>query len=107
MILLHGYSDDLFCSLGDIEAEFDCWEMKVKFTASDGTRGTAIYENGRWCISISQEGTVFQKHVKSFTDDNTRHDTLQFPDGIPGYSDYILLGEGVEWLNINGRKFKP
>lgn len=105
MTLIYGYSDDLLEISGDINEEFGCWEKLVKFTCSDGTKGLAKYEGPRWKFTIQDKGLLFREFRESFTDDNDPHqgDAKE----ASGYTDVLILNDGLEWINVNGRIFRP
>lgn len=103
MTTIYGASDDLVIISGDISEEFDCFRTKVRMRASDGTYAAFIYNYGVWEILLVDKGTKFLKYEQNIGYEAGRH-----PDtDIPGYSDILVLDDGIEWVTLNGRKFRP
>lgn len=103
---IYGASDDLIEIDGQISDEVDAYSASkepVKFKTSLGTKGTILY-NGEWKITITEEGSDFMRVVESVgdDDDHTEDDTKN----IPSYSDVLILSGDLEWIKINGKKYK-
>lgn len=94
-LTIYGASDDLIEIEGDLRDEFGYYSddpAEIKF--SDGTVATIAYGDevkALWSINVHERGTasfVLTKATNEKTD----------------YSDRLTV-EGVEWVEINGRRF--
>lgn len=102
---IYGCSDDLIEIEGAINDEANHYDAtRVKITCSDGTVARITY-NGEWKISVEIEGASYLGVVHSVGDD-AKH---IFPDavGCTPYSDVLILDEGIYWVKIGRKTFKP
>ena len=103
---IYGASDDLIIIDGQISEEVDAYSSSnepVKFKTSEGTKGTITY-NGEWKITLTEEGPDFVKLIQAVGDDNIH--TENNTNNIPSYSDILILDGDLEWVKVNGEKFK-
>lgn len=96
--IFYGASDDLIEIEGAISEEVDYNEI-VNFKFSDGTIGTIDYD-GDWNIDVTTEGGLFDKLIRG--SDEIPH-TDEEAANCPSYSDVLVLKEGIEWVQINGK----
>jgi hypothetical protein len=104
---IYGASDDLIIIDGQISEEVDAYSSSnepVKFKTSEGTKGTITY-NGEWKINVEEGGSDFVIKIESVGDDNTH--TEENTNDVPSYSDVLILDGDLEWVKVNGEKFKP
>ena len=102
---IYGASDDLIEIEGAINDEADHYDAtNLPFTASDGTKAKITY-NGDWKFEVTVKGDKFLKLIPSVGDDNEH--TEQEALGCTSYSDVLVLDEGIEWVMINRKKYKP
>lgn len=102
---IYGCSDDLIEMEGGISDESNHYDAtRVIIKASDGTKARITY-NGEWKISVEVEGEKYLGLIHSVGDDG-RH---IMPDaiGCTPYSDVLVLDEGIEWVKIGRKTFKP
>lgn len=102
---IYGASDDLIEIDGQISDEVDNYssDKPVKFKTSKGTKGTITY-NGEWKIYVKEGGSDFVIKIESVGDDNTH--TEENTKDVPSYSDVLILNGDLEWVKINGKKYK-
>ena len=102
---IYGASDDLIEIDGQISDEVDNYssDKPVKFKTSKGTKGTITY-NGEWKIDVKEGGSDFVIKIESVGDDNTH--TEENTKDVPSYSDVLILDGDLEWVKINGKKYK-
>lgn len=103
---IYGASDDLIEIDGQISDEVDAYSASdepVKFKTSLGTKGTISYD-GDWKITIKEEGPDFVRVVESVGDDNDH--TEENTNDIPSYSDVLILNGDLDWVKVNGKKYK-
>jgi hypothetical protein len=103
---IYGASDDLIEIDGQISDEVDAYSASdepVKFKTSQGTKGSIMYD-GEWKITIKEEGSDFVKVIESVGDDNNH--TEENTKSIPSYSDALILSGDLEWIKVNGKKYK-
>ena len=104
---IYGASDDLIEIDGQITDEiyaYSASDEPVKFKTSLGTEGTISYD-GEWKIIIKEEGDDFVRVVESVGDDNPH--TEDETNDIPSYSDVLILSGDLDWIKIDGKKYKP
>ena len=111
--IIYGASDDLIEIDGAVNDEIDApHNGKSKFEVSDGTKGTIEYAPGHdavWSIVMKHEGTLFNRIVRGDSEDDGN---IHFDPEVIGiarvglYSDVLILNDGVEWVKVNGKKFK-
>ncbi len=97
---IYGASDDLIIIEGDIDDEVEAYKAK-RCWCSDGTEFTIKYD-AEWVISIIEEGTLFDKIIPSVGDNNHSGEF----SCCSGYSDILILNEGIEWIKIGNKTFK-
>lgn len=102
---IYGASDDLIEIEGQITDEVDCYnhQKPIKITASDGTIASIFY-NGEWKLNVKFAGVKYLHLVDSVGDDN-EHEGVAL--GCTSYSDVLIFDEGIEWVKIKGKTFKP
>ena len=106
---IYGASDDLIEIDGQIIDEVDAYSSErkpIKIKTSDGTKGTILY-NGEWKITITEEGSDFVKVIPAIGDDYDDKHTEENTNDIPSHSDVLILDGDLEWVKINGEKYKP
>jgi hypothetical protein len=104
---IYGASDDLIIIDGQIDDEVDAYSSSnepVKFKTSLGTKGIISY-NGEWKITIKEEGDDFVRVVESIGDEYDEH-IEENTKSIPSYSDALILSGDLEWIKVNGKKYK-
>lgn len=102
---IYGYFDDLIEIEGAINEEANHYDTKmVTITASDGTKAKITY-NGIWQISVDFMGSKFIELVTSVGDDANH--ILENAVGCPSYSDVLVFDEGIEWVKIGRKTFRP
>lgn len=104
---IYGASDDIIVIDGQISEEVDAYsstDEPFKFKTSEGTKGSITYD-GEWKITLTEEGPDFVKLIEAVGDDNvhTEDDTKN----IPSYSDVLILDGDLEWVKVDGKKYKP
>lgn len=106
MIQVYGASDDLIEIDGAISDEVDCYGHKkpIKITASDGTIASIFYD-GDWKIRVKFAGEKYVEVVDSVGEDK-EHKTINAV-GCTSYSDVLVFENGLEWIKIKGKTFKP
>jgi hypothetical protein len=103
---IYGASDDLIEIDGQIIDEVEAYSTDrtpIKFKTSLGTKGTITY-NGEWKIDVKEGGSDFVIKIESVGDDNTH--TEENTNDVPSYSDVLILEGDLEWVKVNGEKFK-
>jgi hypothetical protein len=103
---IYGASDDLIEIDGQISDEVEAYSIDrtpLKFKTSLGTKGTITY-NGEWKIDVKEGGSDFMIKIESVGDDNTH--TEENTKDVPSYSDVLILDGDLEWIKVNGKKFK-
>jgi hypothetical protein len=101
--LIYGASDDLVILQGQIDEEYGNYTLAkrgIPFECSDGTKGKITYD-GDWLISVEEKGSLFQE-VRPNVGDNGKHTDLAVK--CTSYSDVLILGDGILWVKINGKK---
>lgn len=102
---IYGASDDLIEIEGAINDEVSCYDAtRVIIKASDGTQARITY-NGEWKISVEVEGSKYFNLIHSVGDD-TIH-TIGDAVYCTSYSDVLVFDEGIEWVKIGRKTFKP
>lgn len=106
MLKIYGASDDLIELEGSINDEHDCFDHKrpINILASDDTKATIFY-NGEWNINLLFAGDRYIQKVNSVGDDN-KH-TEENAKGCTPYSDVLVLNEGIEWVRVGRKTYKP
>jgi hypothetical protein len=104
---IYGASDDLIEIEGAINDEanhYDIPDVGIKLECSDGTKGKLTYD-GEWHIKVDVNGSKFRTIINSVGDDaeHTNPDSL----GCTSYSDVLILDDGIEWVKIGRKTFKP
>lgn len=103
---IYGASDDIIVIDGQISDEVDAYSFEkkpIKFKTSLGTKGTITY-NGEWKINVEEDGSDFVIKIESVGDDNTH--TEENTNDIPSYSDVLILDGDLDWVKVNGKKYK-
>lgn len=103
---IYGASDDLIEIDGQISDEVEAYSSEIKpikFKTSLGTKGTILY-NGEWKIEVKEGGSDFMIKIESVGDDNTH--TEENTKDVPSYSDVLILDGDLEWIKVNGKKYK-
>lgn len=102
---IYGASDDLIEIDGQIIDEIDNYssDKPANFKTSLGTKGTITY-NGEWKITITEEGSDFIRVIESIGDDTDHTDENEID--IPSYSDVLILDGDLDWVKVNGKKYK-
>lgn len=103
---IYGASDDLIEIEGAINDEHGCYDHKrpIKISVSDGTIATIFYD-GNWGISVKQVGSLFKKIVTGNPAEDP-HTDEDCKDCSP-YSDVLVFNDGVEWVRISSKTYKP
>lgn len=102
---IYGSSDDLIEIEGQINDEIGCFNHKnpITITVSDGTKATIFY-HGDWKINVLFAGDKFLQTIDAVCDDRPHKGNAV---GCTPYSDVIVFEQGVEWIKIKGKTFKP
>ena len=102
---IYGYSDDLVEIEGAITDEHDCYDHKrpIKITVSDGTDATIFYD-GEWKINVKFAGAKYIKKVDRVGDDGKHIDDAA---DCSSYSDVLFFDDGIEWIKIGSKNYKP
>jgi hypothetical protein len=101
---IYGGSDDLIEIDGEVSDEFGCYNnQKQNISCSDGTRAKIDYD-GNWNITVIETGSLFKQIVCG----NPAEEPHEYPDAkdCPGYSDVLILNEGIEWVRIGRKIFR-
>lgn len=105
---IYGASDDLIEIDGAISDEVNVYLKdgeKVKISASDGTNATIEYDdNGEWKIEVLDAGNKCQKKIVSVGDEAQHGGEAK---GTTSYSDVLIFEDGIEWIKIGKKTFKP
>ncbi len=105
---IYGASDDLIEMEGAISDEANAYlktNERINFSVSDGTRGKIENDSeGIWRFEIISTGNKFISKILAVGED-TKH--IGEATGCSSYSDVILLNEGIEWIKIGRKVFKP
>lgn len=102
---IYGWSDDNLEIEGPIEDEASCYyATNLLIKASDGTIARVTY-NGDWKISVTTKGGKFLKVVET-VGEGMRH-TDPDATGCTSYSDVLVLDEGIDWVQVGRKKFRP
>lgn len=105
MTKIYGGSDDLIEIEGEIEDEVNKIDAKnVNIECSDGTSAKISY-TGEWVITDLVCGDLFHKHIKSVGDDSEH--TEEDAKGCSSYSDVLVMENGLDWVRIGRKTFKP
>ncbi len=105
---IYGASDDLIEIEGAISDEANVYlktNERINFLVSDGTKGRIENDSeGIWRFEILSTGNKFLSKVLAVGED-AKH--IGEASGCSSYSDVIILDEGVEWIKIGRKIFKP
>jgi len=105
---IYGASDDLIEIEGAISDEVNVYlkdNEKINFSVSDGTEGQISYDDeGQWRINLSYQGSKFKNKIDAVGDDNSHEGDAE---NCTSYSDVLILNEGIEWIKIKGKTYKP
>lgn len=111
--ILYGASDDLIEIDGAISDEIGAFDVKKRFEASDGTKGTIQYapsHDAVWHIEVKNEGNLFSRIVRGDEESEPNHhgdpEIESICKSVPAYSDVLIFKEGIEWIKVGGKKFK-
>jgi hypothetical protein len=107
--IIYGASDDLVEIDGAIVDETDSFNSKSKITASDGTVAFIEYIDGGWKIDIKNRGKLCGMLINGLPDEDGNHthaDVVHVCRTVPIYSDALIFDSGLEWIKINGNKYK-
>jgi|SRR6478609_3629457 len=102
---IYGASDDLIEIEGAVTEEVNVYlkeNQKVNFLASDGTSGKISYD-GEWHIEVINAGDKYKIRTTSVGDDAVHGGDAA---GCSGYSDVLILNDGIDWVKIGRKTFK-
>ena len=102
---IYGASDDLIEIDGNISDEIDCYNNTNKaIVFSDGTEAKITYD-GNWRVKLITKGDLFDRIV--FGNEEDKQHTDVDAKGCSNYSDVLIMKEGIEWVKIGRKTFKP
>lgn len=103
---IYGASDDLIEIDGEISDEHNQIDFSGKVICSDGTEAKLEYnDDGIWKFSLIEMGNKYLDLIESKGDDVPH--THEFARGLSSYSDVLVLDDGIEWVKIGRKKYKP
>ncbi len=94
---IYGHSDDLIEFEGDVRGEVgfygssDEQDSSALVVCSDGTILTVKYgkaDQGIWCLTLIQQGSLYQEIVPCFSED------------ADPYSDIAYFRDGLKWAYV-------
>lgn len=102
--IIYGASDDLIEIEGNISEEVNKIDAKnFPIECSDGTKAKITY-SGTWDIEVIESGKLYEKIVRG-NESEKPHEGAEL-QSVPGYSDALIMMDGIEWVKIGRRTFK-
>lgn len=95
---LSGIDKNFFMVEGSTIQSINCGKKNkkgFKFKASDGTKGKLTFKNNHWSFDVKDNGHLFERIYK-FRPKDIKFDSI---------SDVLVLGDGINWIKINGEKY--